>query len=165
VAKLCKVKRPGGTYTFEVQPVREDAFGVWLFAPTGSPWQAPDDEGRLPVDVLVLLNPEQPWIAWWVDDPVDRRLEIDVCLPPAPVADGWSFVDLELDPKRHANGHIEVEDHDEFDDARRAGWINDADAALALATASRIEADLRAYTEPFGHDGWERLAQLQLGSP
>src|SRR5688572_15905936 len=108
--RLIKVKRPGGVYWFDLDVVLVDDNGTWLHGPIGSRWVAPHDSGTLPVAVLVLLAPDRPWAAWWVDDPADRRLEIDVCLPPEPLGQAWRYVDLELDPVRHEqDGRVEIE--------------------------------------------------------
>jgi hypothetical protein len=45
--------------------------------------------------------PHQSWVLWWVADPADRRIEIDVYSPPERTSDGWRYVDLELDSVRH----------------------------------------------------------------
>jgi len=113
------------------------------------------------VDCLLLLRPDRYWVAVWVDDPEDRRLEIDVCLPPQQESDGWSYIDLELDPVRHESGEIEIEDRDEFDDACRNGWISADDARIASDTAAAMELALIERTEPFGEEGWRRLNSLR----
>ncbi len=161
--KLYKIKRPGGVFSFDVEAIAEDPAGVWLHLPLGSPCEAPHDAGALPFDVLVLLNPDRCWVAWWVGDPADRRLEIDVCLPPERVEDGWSFVDLELDPIRHEGGIIEIEDRDEFETACRDGWIAAPDAEMAQATAIALEAALHTREEPLGESGWLKLEALRAG--
>jgi uncharacterized protein DUF402 len=156
--RLWKVKRPGGLYWFDLQPVAEDGDGAWLRGPAGSPWAAPHDSGTLPVPVLVWLATGRPWAAWWVADPADRRLEIDVCLPPERVAGGWRYVDLELDPVWHQrDGRVEIEDEDEYERARRHGWMSADDARLARATADRCAAVLSGGTEPWPARGWEML--------
>jgi hypothetical protein len=99
--RLSKIKRPGGVFWFDLQPVAQDRDGTWLHGRAGSAWCAPHDAGTLPVAVLVLLAQGRPWAAWWVDDPADRRLEIAVCLPPEATEAGWQYVDLELDPVLH----------------------------------------------------------------
>lgn len=115
----------------------------------------------MPLDAVVLLRPGDPFVTWWVEDPRDRRVEVDICLPPVETADGWSFVDLELDPVRHElTSVIEIEDGDEFEEARSAGYMSDADAALATATAKELAAALAANREPWGEEGWMRLRAL-----
>ena len=155
--RLKKIKRPGGAGYFELEPLLEDEFGTWLHGPTGSVWKNLRDAGELPFDVVVLLHPERYFVAWWVDDPGDRRLEIDVCLCPQREHDGWSYIDLELDPVRHEDGSVEILDRDEFDVACRSGWIESEHAEIAHATALAMEVALRNREEPWGDEGWRRL--------
>ena len=156
--RLSKVKRPGGIYWFDLEHVREDGDGTWLRGATGSRWGAPHASGTLPMPVVVLLMPGRPWVAWWVGDPADRRLEIDVCLPPERTEAGWTYVDLELDPVLHErDSRVEIEDRDEFEEACRLGWMSAAEAALAQATAEERAGALRRRDEPWQQRGWQEL--------
>lgn len=140
-----------------MQAIGIDRHGAWLYAPTGARWAAPHAEGVFPFEVVVLLAAHRPFVTWWVDDPSDARVEIDVSLPPYRTDDGWTFIDLELDPIRHEDGTVEVEDRDEFEEACREGHIGPVEAAEALETAALMERTLREYVEPWGKEGWLRL--------
>jgi hypothetical protein len=59
--KLHKVKRPAGSFTFDVEPVAEDEHGTWLSALQGAAWRAPHDTGTLPFDVLLLISDTRYW--------------------------------------------------------------------------------------------------------
>ena len=155
--RLHKVKRPAGVLSFEMIDLGQDEHGHWLHGPSGAAWEAPNEVGVLPFDVVVLLHPERWAVAWWIDDPADRRLGIDVCLPPRRTGDVWSFVDLELDPVRHEGAGIEIEDDHEFEIACRNGWISEQDAATAISVAATFERNLREAREPWGQEGWRRL--------
>jgi hypothetical protein len=155
--RLAKIKRPGGAYVFSVEALVDDKWGAWLAAPRGTAWSAPHDAGTLPFDVMILIGDGEHWVAWWVDDPADRRIEIDVCLPAERTPMGWSYVDLELDPVRHGSGLVEVQDRDEFAVACREAWIDPAIAPIAEATARSLEHALTVRQEPFGEVGWQRL--------
>ena len=155
--KLLKVKRPGGVFSFEVQPLARDGFGEWLYAPTGSNWEAPSDAGTLSFDIVVLVRPREWAVSWWIDEPADRSVAVDICLPPERTAEGWSFVDLELDPVRHASGVVEIQDNDEFEEACRNGWIAAEDAEMAVVTATVMAEALRDHVEPWEDVGWQRL--------
>ena len=113
--------------------------------------------GTLLFDLLLLLSAERCWVAKWVDDPIDNRLEIDICLPPKREHDGWSYIDLELDPVRHKDGTIEIQDRDEFAFACRDGWITPEQAVMANTTAVAMTDALRKRDEPLGNEGWRRL--------
>ncbi len=156
--RLDKIKRPGGVFWYDFQQVGQDIDGTWLRGPAGSSWGAPHDCGTLSVPVVVLLAVNRPWVAWWVDDPADQRLEIDVCLPPDATDAGWRYVDLELDPVLHRpGGRVEIEDWDEYEEARRKGWMNAEDAQLARTTAERCADVLRQGAEPWLGRGWQML--------
>lgn len=69
----------------------------------------------MPFDAVLLLAELRPCVTWWVDDPHDRRVEVDICLPPQRTDQGWSFIDLELDPIRHERDQrVVTHDEDEF---------------------------------------------------
>lgn len=159
---LDKVKRPGGTYSFELRHVATDAHGTWLSFLEGSAWRAPHDAGVITFDALVLLAEDRPFVTWWADDPDDRRVEIDVCLPPTRTASGWSFVDLELDPVRYeADGRVEIQDEHELAASVGAGWMSETDARLARETAASMAEALRMGREPWGSLGWTRLRRIR----
>ncbi|TDB82089.1 DUF402 domain-containing protein [Micromonospora sp. KC721] len=158
--RLHKIKRPGGVFWFDLRQVGQDRDGTWLRGAVGSPWGAPHDCGTLSVPVVVLLATNRPWVAWWVGDPADQRLEIDVCLPPEVTEAGWWYVDLELDPVLHERGgRVEIEDWDEYEEACHNGWMTSDDAKLARATAERCADVLRQGMEPWLWRGWRILRQ------
>jgi predicted RNA-binding protein associated with RNAse of E/G family len=158
---LRKIKRPGGVFSFEVRLAAEDESGVWLHSIRASNWTAPHDGGNGPFDCLILLSPERYWVACWVDDPADKRLEIDVCLPSERGPAGWSYVDLELDVFQHGDGTIEIIDEDEFNEACRNGWIRSEDARIAHETASAIHMMLYKRQESLWEKGWQKLNDLR----
>ncbi|MGI5151487.1 DUF402 domain-containing protein [Plantactinospora sp. CA-294935] len=158
--RLSKVKRPGGVFWFDLQLVLRDRDGTWLRGVAGSPWGAPHDSGVLSLPVVVLLAAGRPWVAWWVDDPADRRLEIDVCLPPEVTEAGWRYVDLELDPVLHErDSRVEIEDWDEYEQACRDGWMSADEAKVAQSTAEDRAGALRRRDEPWQERGWQLFSQ------
>jgi hypothetical protein len=156
--KLTKVKRPGGVFSFDMEALASDEHGEWLYAPAGSQWNAPHDAGALAFDVVVLLSADPVSVTWWQEDPGGRTLGVDVCLPPERSPDGWRFIDLELDPVRREDGAVDVEDEDEFRTACDQGWISPDEAAFALRMAGELASLLREWREPWGVEGWSRLA-------
>lgn len=156
--RLEKVKRPGGVFWYDLTFLRQDRHGTWLHGPRGASWGAPHDSGDLPVPVVVLVDPRRPWVGWWVPDPADPRLEIDVCLPPERSDSGWRYVDLELDPVLHlAGSRVEIEDWDEYDEARRDRHLSPDDATLARATAEDLADTLRRGDADWLSIGWDLL--------
>lgn len=158
--RLDKIKVPGGRCSFELTYLVEDDYGVWLYGRPGARWEMPDRSGHLDHAVMSLIQPGQAFLSWWIDDPDDRHLSIDVCLPPEETELGWRYVDLELDPVRHSDGLVEIEDVDEFDAAYRAGWISIEHAQLAQQTSLVMARRLEAGVEPWGQFGWQRLGEL-----
>ncbi|WP_130336318.1 DUF402 domain-containing protein [Micromonospora kangleipakensis] len=147
-------------FWFDLEQLLQDRDGTWLRGRSGSPWGAPHDRGVLAVPVVVLIAPSRPWVAWWVDDPADRRLEIDVCVPPTRTEAGWRYIDLELDPVLHEqDSRVEIEDWDEYEQARHDGWMSPDDAKLARCTAEDLARVLRRRDEPWPKRGWQLLAQ------
>jgi predicted RNA-binding protein associated with RNAse of E/G family len=116
----------------------------------------------MPNDAILLLRPGQWWVGWWIDDPADRRVVIDICVPPIEQGDGWSYLDLELDVVRHQDGTVEVEDRDEFQTACADGWITPEEAVMALDTSTHMERVLATADEPFGEVGWRRLRETTV---
>lgn len=107
----------------------------------------------------MLVEPGRPWVAWWVDDPADRRLEIDVCLPPEGTETGWQYIDLELDSVLHQrDSRVEIADWDEYEQASRNGWMSPQDARLARATAED-RAQVLGRREAWQERGWRMLSQ------
>lgn len=161
IVRLEKVKRPAGLFWYDFEAAIEDGHGTWLYGRTGSRWGAPHDSGNLPVAALVLLHPGRPWVAWWVADPADQRIEIDVCLPPERIGDGWRYVDLELDPVRHEQtARIEIEDEDEYEQSRREGWMSPDEARLARQAAEDGARLLRQQDQSWSARGWQLLDTL-----
>ena len=159
--RLRKIKRPGGAFWFDLQQVLQDSDGTWLRGRVGASWGAPHERGTLSVPVLALLAAGRPWVAWWVDDPADPRLVIDVCLPPEVTEAGWQYVDLELDPVLHRrDSRVEIEDWAEYEQARRDGWMSADDAKLARLTAEDRAEELRIRAEPWQERGWRMVRQL-----
>jgi hypothetical protein len=156
--RLFKIKRPGGLFWFDLEPILQDGDGTWLRGPVGASWGAPHEIGTLSVPVVVLLTVGRPWVAWWVGDPHDRRLEIDVCLPPERTEGGWRYIDLELDVVLHErDSRVRIEDRDEYEQACRDGWMSVDDAELALSTAADRALALRSWDEPWQERGWQLL--------
>ncbi|MBR8639666.1 DUF402 domain-containing protein [Streptomyces tuirus] len=67
----------------------------------------------VPSDGVQLLPDSGWWAAWWWR--TDRWISVDICTPPALDGSGWSYVDLELDLARLADGTVLLVDEDEFE--------------------------------------------------
>lgn len=123
--------------TFEAQVLGQDSWGEWL---------------RVPRQRAVLLLPwGQWWVAWFRRE---GTLRVDVATAVAPGAETRSFVDLDLDVEREADGTVHILDEDEFAercDAYPPSWV-----PVALRTVREVADRARRYAEPFGtaHHRW-----------
>ena len=136
-----------------------DQWGTWLHLPRGSSFESPEGPGTMDLDAVAVLDPAHPWVPWWVERPEGRTLEVDICLPPVAISEGWSYVDLELDVMGDEFGFVRLDDEDEFQGACDAGWMSADDAEVAATAARDVELALRRGREPFGAAGWARLIQ------
>lgn len=169
-----KVKRPQGFARWSAYAVAEDDHGLWLYSPPGTLFRSfmngvvgfnevGRGSGAVAPPVLHLMPGAGWWMAQWM---YGGPISIEICTPPAPVDGEWVFIDLEIDPLLRPDGHLEIHDVDEFEEACRAGHIGDDEAAQARAATAEIERCLKARVEPFGQRGWDLLEiAMQLPLP
>lgn len=127
-----------------------DRHGTWLGAREGSPVRQPDGRVEPQPHDAVWLVVENAWYlpTFWFTPETD--LTIDVCTPPT-VKDGtWSFVDLELDLFRRADGRAGVVDQDEWDLLVASGLVDDDEVRAVRETASALLPLVEHRAEPFG---------------
>jgi hypothetical protein len=174
-----KVRRPEdkGICRWPAYVMSNDHHGQWLYSPKGTIHRFQvgskivrecevgqgDAEAGHPVMHLV---PHGAWwfAAWsWVGE---IGISVDICTPPTLIDDEWSYIDLELDPFAFFDGHVEIDDEDEFVAACEEGLISHNEAVEARATATEVEQYLRDHTEPFGLIGWNKLDEaISLSLP
>lgn len=163
-----KIKRSKGFARWSAYELERDGFGLWLFTPPGSLFRSEVagtvtecevGQGTRPAGLAVLhLIPASGWwMAQWTADGARSFISVEVCTPPALLGGEWQFVDLELDPYRGADGHVVVDDEDEFVAACATGLIAPGEAAAARAAAAEVAGWLANSVEPFGQVGWEKL--------
>ncbi len=160
-----KLKRPATMYRWPAYVVCSDRHGLWLYSPKGTVHRGQVGETigecmvGLPTEgapVIQLVPTSYWWTATWCRES-DMSISVDICTP-AVLADGeWTYTDLELDPIRRGDGHVYVDDEDEFAAACAAGLISAAEAARARAAAVSTVRHLQDRAEPFGDLGWQRL--------
>jgi hypothetical protein len=167
-----KVKRPVGDGLWAAYRLAEDEYGTWLYVPLGSIYRGTD--GRTSGVCQVGQGDRRPMGAacvhlaphdgWWFASWGLSLISIDISCPPV-FADGeCSYIDLEIDLTGRGS-EVRIWDEDEFEDARRDGWISAAEGDAALSATEEVAAAMRTGREPFGRLGWERLAaaeQLRL---
>jgi protein associated with RNAse G/E len=133
----------------------EDAYGTWIATPRGSvvSYHYGDrPTGITRADAVRLIPAQGWWMAMCLAEPDARDMYCDVTTPaewtgPAEL----TVVDLDIDLVRYrADGRVEVEDEDEFEEHRLSLGYPDAIVEGALRGAAELRAALTAADEPFG---------------
>jgi hypothetical protein len=173
-AVIRKLKRPATMYRWPAYEVSSDRYGLWLYSPKGSihRGQVGETIGECkvgsPADgvpVIQLIPKSLWWTATWCRES-NASISVDICTPPVLDDDEWTYTDLELDPIRRGDGHVYVDDEDEFAASCSAGLISDAEAASARSATADTVKRMQDGTEPFGCLGWKRLNEaLSLRLP
>jgi predicted RNA-binding protein associated with RNAse of E/G family len=96
------------------------------------------------------LATEDAWYlpAFWFTP--DTDLTIDVCTPPTFSGGTWSFVDLELDLFRAADGRAGIVDQGEWELLAESGLISEEVVRTADEAAETLLSLVEGRTEPFG---------------
>ncbi|MFG1707039.1 DUF402 domain-containing protein [Nonomuraea sp. M3C6] len=133
-----------------------DEFGTWLFSREGEVHRKADGTSvMLPSDGVQLLPRNGWWAAWWWRN--DRWISVDICTPPTLGVSGWSYMDLELDLARFADGTVLLVDEEEFEQTVAECVVPQAVITAARAAASDLQTRLASATEPVIPAGWEWL--------
>lgn len=148
-------------FSWPVLELGQDRHGTWLGSRRGNPVSQPDGRvERQAHDGVWLIPRGQYWIAaFWFTPATD--LTIDICRPPTRGADIFSFVDLELDLYRNAQGEAGIVDQDEFAALSAAQLVSNHELDAAVATADELLALIEQRVEPFGTAAKPRLQQVQ----
>ncbi len=121
----------------------------------------------------VVLDPDAPvvWFTYpkrWYDlgrfhrsDGTFTGFYANVFTPVRMQVPAWDTTDLCLDVWLGADGHIEVLDTAEFEDAIRHGWIDSATGATAREQANALAAGARSGKWPPAHAHEWDLARVQ----
>ena len=153
----------GPHWEWDARVLDVDEHGVWLHMPAGTHMSRPGMTVHEEVEWVALAPHDQPWLAGFYPETKWVAVYVDMSTVPEwrHLGDevGWEVtaVDLDLDVVLTTEGHLFVDDEDEFevhqvelgypaeivDLARRSrDWVHDA-----IATG----------TEPFGRAGVDRL--------
>lgn len=144
-------ERPGTPRsTWSVLHLGHDRHGIWLGARRGNPVLQPDGRiERQDHDGVWLIPPRQFWIAaFWFSATTD--LTIDICQPPTHVGDTFSFVDLELDLYRNAQGQAGIVVQEDFAALAAAGLVPERELTTASTMADQLLPLIEQRAEPFG---------------
>jgi hypothetical protein len=147
---------PRPVLEWEAQVLGTDQFGTWLFCAEGDVHHRADGASVvLPSDGVQLLPASGWWVAFWWR--ADTWIGVDICTPPVLDGSGWSYVDLELDLARLADGSVLLVDEDEFEqaviDCRLPGDV----VTTARTTAADLRSRLASRSEPVVAAGWDWL--------
>jgi uncharacterized protein len=133
----------------------EDAYGTWIATPRGSvvSYHYGDrPTGVTRADAVRLIPVEGWWMAMCLAEPDARDMYCDVTTPAEWTGPSeLTVVDLDIDLVRYrADGRVEVEDEDEFEEHRLSLGYPDAIVQGALGGAAELRAALTSGEEPFG---------------
>lgn len=154
--------------SWSVETLGSDEFGTWLGSRQGNPVRHRDGR-RVEAqahDAVWLVSEGAWWLsAFWFTDETD--LTIDICTPPVLAGNAWTFVDLELDLFRRADGHAGVVDQEEFDRLVESGHLTDTQVRNAAGAARSLLPLVSAKSEPFGEAArpWLRTLLDLTGAP
>lgn len=143
--------RCSAAFSWPVVRLGSDRHGTWLGSRRGNLVRQPDGRREAQEHDAVWLVEENAWwlTAFWFTPETD--LTIDICTPPTLEGpETWSFVDLELDLFRSADGHAGIVDQEEFDRLAASGLVADSELQKAADTARELLPLIRARSEPFG---------------
>lgn len=145
----------------------EDAHGVWLRAPAGTPVQRGSEEPIAIAHPFVkVVTRGRWWTGLWNggswSDGRSIHTYVDVVTPAAWEDGTVRMVDLDLDVVRYRDGVVEIDDEDEFDEHRVAMSYPEHIVDKARAEAARLKRDVERGVEPFGFVG-ERWLEAARG--
>jgi Protein of unknown function (DUF402) len=135
-----------------------DEFGTWLYCAKGELHHKADGSTIVvPSDGVQLLPSSGWWAAWWWRE--KSWIGVDICTPPRLDESGWSYIDLELDLARLADGEVMLVDEDEFERAIIDCRLPDDVVAALRSTAAEIRSALARENDPVVAAGWNWLAR------
>lgn len=153
-----------------MQHLGTDEAGIWLLAPKGAEASyAARGPAPLPVNFLTLVPHATGWIATWMwgNDAIDIDVYVDVVGDPRWVsATELRVIDLDLDVIRRRNGHVSLDDEDEFlENVTLRRYPADV-VQRARATAGELVEAVAQRRPPFGNESqqWRNAAALHLSA-
>lgn len=141
----------------------EDEHGRWFYAPAGTRCTRPGMDFHAPDPWVSLAPHEGGWAAGFYPYSKDINVYVDMTTPPEwrrRDDGGWevTMVDLDLDVVLTSDGHLFVDDEDEFAEHQVTLGYPAEVVALAEATARDVLAAIARGDEPFLTVGHARLA-------
>lgn len=152
-------------WRFSMQRLGEDAHGVWLGAGAGLEISRPGQLVSLDYPSVMVVQPGRPYTAIFNASPglsgnSPCAVYVDITTPPQWRGDEVAMVDLDLDVVQSWDGHVFVDDEDEFaEHQQRYGYPPEIVALATDACATALAAVANA-DEPFGLVGRAWLDQV-----
>lgn len=137
-----------------------DEHGDWLAFPAGTRMSRPGRRFDSPNHQVGLVPVAGAWLATFHAPGGDVDTYVDMTTVPVWDGDAVRAIDLDLDVIRRLDGHVVLDDEDEFDDHRRRFGYPDDVVALATRTSAEVAAAMRERRAPF--DGAAHLAWLDV---
>ena len=149
------------TFSWPVERLGEDEYGTWVGSLRGTPVTQPDGQSESQPDDAVWLITAHAWwiVAFWFTDETD--LTVDICAPVTFANETWTFLDLELDLSRAADGRSGIVDRDELNALVEADHLHELHAQLAIDAADELLPRVEDRHEPFGERGRHWLEVLR----
>lgn len=149
--------------------LEEDEFGRWLTAPAGTRCSRPGVSFLEPDPWVSLVPRDAGWVAGFYPYTKAISLYVDMTtvahwriLAPGLTTPRWevTMVDLDLDVILTREGHLFVDDEDEFEEHQMLlGYPPDV-VSLAERTCREVLQAVGEGREPFAAAGFERLRQV-----
>jgi hypothetical protein len=139
-----------------------DEHGDWVGIPAGTLMQRPGLDVVSEFDQVGLVPPSgadvsRGFLATFHKPPAPTWVYVDMTTPPHWDEDAIRAVDLDLDVIRMRDGHVVVDDEDEFAEHQVELGYPPEVIALAEASRDRVHAAVLAETPPYdgSHERWQ----------
>jgi hypothetical protein len=141
-----------------------DVHGDWVGIPAGTLMRRPGMETVSEFDQVGLVpttgdGVARGFLATFHESPAPTWVYVDMTTPPDWDGDTVRAVDLDLDVIRMRDGHVVVDDEDEFAEHRVELGYPDEIVDLALASRDRVLDAVLEEREPFDgvHERWHHV--------
>ena len=147
-------------WQYPMRRLASDEFGLWLWAPAGTPTKRGDEPVQHAESTFIKLLADDAWHSAIWNQAGSFEIYVDINTPPRWEGNRVRMVDLDLDVVRfRESGQIAILDEDEFEEHKRAHGYPPQLVDGARTAAAQVFVALSSATEPFGETGALRLAQ------
>ncbi len=147
-------------WQYTMRRLATDEFGLWLWAPAGTPTQRGAEPAQLARSTFIKLLADDAWHSAIWNEAGRFEVYVDINTPPRWHGERVRMIDLDLDVVRYReDGRVAIVDEDEFEEHRRRFDYPRQLVDGARTAAAGVFVALTNGTEPFGEVGPARLAQ------